>query len=765
MRAFCFNSSEFPPLSSAPLTVAVSAWPQQASARPTKILPGQCIFPRKTARSDFQPSQESARPVQESAKPVSQPEKSCTHRLSPSAVPFFGIVPPPFSVPLSVPPPPLLVLVPVPSPISVPVPVHSPISVPVHVPSPISVPVPVPSPISVPVPPLATSLYAFQLPKISKINENKTESIPTSNKFAALSNYCDVIGEINGGGTKNCQYSKKCDYCGKTYSTPSTFSNHLNKFKCFEYIRPSYSRVCEVCLKAYASKSTFFKHLKQCGKSQDYITSSFPDRSCSSLLETDKVRLVESNSGFTDTSIRFKCAQKVKNVYPRLCEMRLKSFSTKSSFCNHLKRCSKSKVQTLSSLPERNSDIALETNNTSHVESVVKPIVYVATPQHHCSFNCADINCGILCSYLYQCTCGDGCNLCKHIHKVHLLDSKYKKYVTHDFFEAEKGENVSGIDPQSLNLKLNSNVLSVSECFNSKEAECKKLCCELLELIKIPQVKEAMLTNVVSCLKTLVAGMRGIATVKNNPSSVMPQSYIAPNQKIPLQIKFYNTFQNRKRKSSLHEINYKRQRLKEENIDDPIEQKPSLKSYVAEKNSEFVRPSIFNKFNKLSVNNSTATVVTVNNINLSFYALKSLNPFITLKEENYLKSISPCFQKGWLYDSVIDAFFFLLASKFKNCKAIESLNSVLIFNEVNILKFPWVQEVSIIELLTIPIILDIHWKLIIVNMKSKTFEYYDPCGCKPDKDTETLIGQWCRILNKLLNSESHWQLVFPNHVK
>ncbi|GBO46561.1 hypothetical protein AVEN_83296-1 [Araneus ventricosus] len=396
----------------------------------------------------------------------------------------------------------------------------------------------------------------------------------------------------------------------------------------------------------------------------------------------------------------------------------------------------------------------------------VKKVADICHLQDHCSFKCSDINCGELCTHLYECTCGDGSNLCKHIHKVHLLNSEYKLYVTDDFFETEKGGNVSGIDPQSLNLmpyELNSNASSVSECIDSKEAECKKLCSELLELIKIPQVKEAMLTNVVSCLKTLVAGMRGIANLKNNPVSVMPQSYIAPNQKIPQQIKFYNT--SKKKKTSLHEINTKKQRLNEENVDDPIEQKPPLKTYLAEKNSECVRPSIFSKFNQLNVNNPTSTLVTVNNINLSFYALKSLDPFISQEEENYLKSISPCFQKGWIYDSVIDAFFWLLANKFKNCKAVESIDSVVIFSEMNILKFPWVQEVSSIELLIIPIILDCHWKLVIVNMKSKIFEYFDPFGGKPDENTATLIRQWCGILNKLLHSESHWQIVFPNHVK
>ncbi|CAL1264284.1 unnamed protein product [Larinioides sclopetarius] len=132
-----------------------------------------------------------------------------------------------------------------------------------------------------------------------------------------------------------------------------------------------------------------------------------------------------------------------------------------------------------------------------------------------------------------------------------------KYYVTDDTSVAEEGENASGIDPKCLNLMpcvQNSVASSVSECIQTKETECKKLCSELSELIKIPQVKEIMLSNVVSCLNTLVASMRGIVNLNNNPVSVMSKTYVAPNQKVPTQFKFYGTSQKKKRKTSLHEI-------------------------------------------------------------------------------------------------------------------------------------------------------------------------------------------------------------------
>ncbi|GBO20863.1 hypothetical protein AVEN_58167-1, partial [Araneus ventricosus] len=322
--------------------------------------------------------------------------------------------------------PALSVPVSVPAPLSVPVSVLHPLqfqahlallSVPVSVPPPLSVSVSVPPPLSVPVsdPPLPTS-YASQrrsearimevgtnkLPNISKIKV-MSEAIPTSNKFAVLSIYCDESGVTNGGGPQNCPYSKKCDYCCKTYSTPSSFSNHIKKFKCPQPVRNSCPKFCKVCSKTYSSKSSFSNHLKKCRLSKNPVILSFHGKSCNSVLETGNACLAESvvkptidlenvggtnsRSSFSDDLNKFKCAETVMSIYPRLCKICLKSYSSKSSFCNHSKRCRKSNVQTALSLPEENSDSVLEVNNGSCVELIVNSVVDVETIQDVHSLN------------------------------------------------------------------------------------------------------------------------------------------------------------------------------------------------------------------------------------------------------------------------------------------------------------------------------------------------------------------------------------------
>ncbi|GBN50273.1 hypothetical protein AVEN_255563-1 [Araneus ventricosus] len=159
---------------------------------------------------------------------------------------------------------------------------------------------------------------------------------------------------------------------------------------------------------------------------------------------------------------------------------------------------------------------------------MVRKVADACGLMNHCYFKCGNINCAALCSHLYECSCEDNCNLCKHIHKVHILYYEIKTHVTDDFIEIDSEENSSAISCEILNV----DILSNTESYRSKVTECKKMCSVILELIEIPRVKEVMLNNAVSCLNTLVASMHGVLNLKNNLASITPQLYVAPNQKI-----------------------------------------------------------------------------------------------------------------------------------------------------------------------------------------------------------------------------------------
>ncbi|CAL1301250.1 unnamed protein product, partial [Larinioides sclopetarius] len=386
--------------------------------------------------------------------PQSSPPSLSVPRSSPPPLSVPLSSPPPLSVPLSSPPlsvllsspPSLSVPQSSPPPLSVPLSSRPPLSVPLSAPPPLSVPLSAPPPLSVPqsspplpipdlmlpsiyaiprsvpssthvgpvspspfvplsIPQVAASFDTFLKPKKAESMEvslNKSQrvsrgkniitySVPTSNKFEILSANSDMLGETNGGGPKNCPYSKKCDSCGKIYSSPSSFSHHLKRFKCLPTIRNSYPRLCELCLKTYGNKCSFWKHLKQCCKSTDNVILTTLAKNCSNL-EIDNIHKAESavkptmdletqretNLDFSNKLLKSKSAKQDQIQYPRLCEICLKSYSSRSSFCNHLKHCSKSEFETSPFFSE-SSESSLDSNNLPRVESVVTSNVHVET--------------------------------------------------------------------------------------------------------------------------------------------------------------------------------------------------------------------------------------------------------------------------------------------------------------------------------------------------------------------------------------------------
>ncbi|CAL1279514.1 unnamed protein product, partial [Larinioides sclopetarius] len=409
---------------------------------PPQVVLGQFIY--KTAMPGFHCKQDLARPAfpqkqkltmatlpfsvpQSAPPPLSVPQSAPPPLSVPqSAPPPLSVpqsAPPPLSVRQSAPPPlsvrqsappPLSVRQSAPPPLSVRQSAPPPLSVRQSAPPPLSVRQSAPPPLSVPlsasplvplsVSQVAASFNTFVKPKkaesmevsLNKLQGDRgknivTYSIPTSNKYEVLSANSDMLGETNGGGPKNCPYSKKCDSCGKIYSTPSSFSNHLKRSKCLPTIRNSYPRLCELCLKPYDNKCSFWKHLKQCCKSTDNAILTTLAKNCSNL-EIDNIHKAESsvkptmdsetqretNSDFSNKLMKSKSAKQDKIQYPRLCEICLKSYSSRSSFCNHLKHCSKSKFETSPFFLE-NSESSLDSNNLSRVESVVTSSVHVET--------------------------------------------------------------------------------------------------------------------------------------------------------------------------------------------------------------------------------------------------------------------------------------------------------------------------------------------------------------------------------------------------
>ncbi|XP_055933817.1 nascent polypeptide-associated complex subunit alpha, muscle-specific form-like [Argiope bruennichi] len=414
---FSFDDSEFPLLSSFPAAFVSPAWPKQESATSVSR-PVQPARPKQESAKPVSRPMQPARPKQESARPVPRPVQPARPKQE-SATSVSRPVQParpkqesarPVPRPVQPARPKQESARPVPRPVQPARPKQEsarPVPRPVQPARPKQESAkPVPRPVQQSAALLTKDISSlpsskgntqFVLPVIpcipfNQFSENVFSSIPTSNKFSVLATNCKIL---HGGGPQNCSYSKNCVYCGKTYSTRSSFSNHLKKFKCPQPVKDCYPKLCEKCLKSYSSKSSFSNHLNQCNKSKTRVFLSPSGKNYSRVLETNACltelvagpakdlqasRDIKLTSSVSDICQKFKSPSKVKNTYPRICKLCLKSYSSKSSFSYHFKHRCKSAVQTVSCLPVKSDCIVLD--NNSHKESIINPIADVGINQN-----------------------------------------------------------------------------------------------------------------------------------------------------------------------------------------------------------------------------------------------------------------------------------------------------------------------------------------------------------------------------------------------
>jgi Ulp1 family protease len=158
----------------------------------------------------------------------------------------------------------------------------------------------------------------------------------------------------------------------------------------------------------------------------------------------------------------------------------------------------------------------------------------------------------------------------------------------------------------------------------------------------------------------------------------------------------------------------------------------------------------------------TSTYIKVGDIELTPYMLKSLDPFISDEEENLLKSYSKVFKRGWLYDSIIDAFLLKILFGHNNYMSISSLLSLSVLQSK-----PFTKRVSDIimskELLFIPFNNNSHWVLIVADLKDHYFEFYDPLKLPVTTSYNLVIRKWCMTLKDILKSHDNWEVKCPEH--
>lgn len=154
---------------------------------------------------------------------------------------------------------------------------------------------------------------------------------------------------------------------------------------------------------------------------------------------------------------------------------------------------------------------------------------------------------------------------------------------------------------------------------------------------------------------------------------------------------------------------------------------------------------------------------------ISSLHLKSLDYNIPSAECAILKSVAQDFRKGWLYDTILDAFLYMLCKPHPNAMFLETAVSQIInSNSLNSLRMQlgdkYFTNIENIFVTFNPN--GKHWVLLVVKPKLQQIQIYDPTSKK--KTTSASLMKFvkqliCVLLNDFGSSES-WDIVVPKHI-
>ncbi|XP_065208839.1 uncharacterized protein LOC135837477 [Planococcus citri] len=154
---------------------------------------------------------------------------------------------------------------------------------------------------------------------------------------------------------------------------------------------------------------------------------------------------------------------------------------------------------------------------------------------------------------------------------------------------------------------------------------------------------------------------------------------------------------------------------------------------------------------------------------ISSLHLKSLDYNIPSAECAILKSVAQDFRKGWLYDTILDAFLYMLCKPHPNAMFLETAVSQIInSNSLNSLRMQlgdkYFTNIENIFVTFNPN--GKHWVLLVVKPKLKQIQIYDPTSKK--KTTSQSLMKFvkqliCVLLNDFGPNET-WNIVVPKHI-
>ncbi|XP_064632843.1 uncharacterized protein LOC135491113 [Lineus longissimus] len=161
--------------------------------------------------------------------------------------------------------------------------------------------------------------------------------------------------------------------------------------------------------------------------------------------------------------------------------------------------------------------------------------------EDHCFEKCHEVACVGLCGHMYHCNCDDSSLLCKHIHKVHAFLIRIKQKASKDRPALDDDVATDPDDIDFINLHATVELSTPVEkgvlptptekLLESTKGDIAKLG-ELIGHEAVTQI----LPHISGTIKNLLAQCNAVINaVREAPTQPMPQSKIAPNQRLELQ--------------------------------------------------------------------------------------------------------------------------------------------------------------------------------------------------------------------------------------
>ncbi|KAK7582668.1 hypothetical protein V9T40_014113 [Parthenolecanium corni] len=373
----------------------------------------------------------------------------------------------------------------------------------------------------------------------------------------------------------------------------------------------------------------------------------------------------------------------------------------------------------------------------------------------HCVDICIELECEGLCSHLYSCTCPVMSNMCKHIHCIHSLLHPTSKPIS------ERKQH-------SINFAQNENRLYSNQPSHSFENLPKQSTSKSLSKIN-SDTYETTRTGILQELEKLTKSIDGPYYKEDNPAYMSVLANLRHANDINDAINSKKTVPSLGFKVTKTPPNVKP--IKQPKFHIPLQRK-SKKRFNFD---QLTRQNVLSSENSFTrflypgeEDYSKILFLIDSNIEVTKKSLKTLDLFISNEEYNIIKNNHHNFVRGWLDDTIIDAFLYLCCANDNQSFAVRVFRNSVIYGygffETPSAKIVtnFLEQNPIFNYIFIPCNTSgSHWTMLVVTYQN--IMIFDPMHTRIDMDSALFqyAIMWQCFLTKICNR--HFEIVFSDH--